>query len=305
MMDAHLRSLELLCRQLPSSSNALPLFPLYSGRPSETRSAFLPTSAFFPAIREPDMSGNKAAVELRWCHHCRAKKVGVQCGNTAASGRSGPRHCKKVFCHSCLSRYYGQPTGQPASTSPWLCPYCCNKCVCTHCKPNTPSTKSSAKSNSPEGEDCRSSDRSGSEEPLFNNKSRKRVATLLSKAHSVIKNLVDELSIPDLSPKATKLLQDRFNDIQVALVNLSHLANPPPSSRGTDTPTDLERETSSEAATTPCDSPRKRKESSNSEEDTMKVKRTRTAFVPSGRGLSICDLITHDDESDELCIDSD
>eukprot|EP00743_Colponemidia_sp_Colp-15_P012019 GILK01013549.1.p1 GENE.GILK01013549.1~~GILK01013549.1.p1 ORF type:complete len:237 (-),score=8.41 GILK01013549.1:48-758(-) len=74
---------------------------------------------------------------IRWCHHCRAKRLGTQCRNTAAAGRSGPRACKKAFCGSCLDRYYEESFKQVLCSTDWNCPFCRQNCKCTHCADKT------------------------------------------------------------------------------------------------------------------------------------------------------------------------
>eukprot|EP00743_Colponemidia_sp_Colp-15_P005886 GILK01006327.1.p1 GENE.GILK01006327.1~~GILK01006327.1.p1 ORF type:complete len:227 (+),score=21.88 GILK01006327.1:138-818(+) len=74
-----------------------------------------------------------SSVSMRWCHHCRAKKIGVQCTNRSAPGRVGLRTCLKVFCDSCLQKYYGQSLEGASRDPEWICPYCLETCVCSHC----------------------------------------------------------------------------------------------------------------------------------------------------------------------------
>eukprot|EP00743_Colponemidia_sp_Colp-15_P011916 GILK01013418.1.p1 GENE.GILK01013418.1~~GILK01013418.1.p1 ORF type:complete len:283 (-),score=3.68 GILK01013418.1:149-940(-) len=85
---------------------------------------------------------------LRWCHHCRAKKYGSECRNTAVPARSGVRICKKVFCMTCLERYYGEPFQQVMDNLEWHCPYCRNSCKCSHCN-DTRNAHSPARSHTP------------------------------------------------------------------------------------------------------------------------------------------------------------
>eukprot|EP00742_Colponemidia_sp_Colp-10_P002832 GILJ01003026.1.p1 GENE.GILJ01003026.1~~GILJ01003026.1.p1 ORF type:complete len:228 (-),score=24.74 GILJ01003026.1:608-1291(-) len=81
-----------------------------------------------------EQSKSGSSVSMRWCHHCRAKKIGVQCTNTSAPGRAGLlRTCLKVFCDSCLQKYYGQSLEAATRNPEWICPYCLETCVCSHC----------------------------------------------------------------------------------------------------------------------------------------------------------------------------
>eukprot|EP00742_Colponemidia_sp_Colp-10_P001045 GILJ01001131.1.p1 GENE.GILJ01001131.1~~GILJ01001131.1.p1 ORF type:complete len:345 (+),score=85.96 GILJ01001131.1:74-1108(+) len=70
---------------------------------------------------------------LRWCHHCRSKKRGVQCKNKTSPILSGKKPCKKVFCGQCLSRYYDQELEDCAEDREWRCPFCLGACRCSNC----------------------------------------------------------------------------------------------------------------------------------------------------------------------------
>eukprot|EP00743_Colponemidia_sp_Colp-15_P013408 GILK01015582.1.p1 GENE.GILK01015582.1~~GILK01015582.1.p1 ORF type:complete len:205 (+),score=3.05 GILK01015582.1:161-775(+) len=79
-------------------------------------------------MRQPE----ERSTSKRWCHHCRSKKVGVQCCNTEA-GKARSRRCRKVYCYRCLHKYYDVHAQELENNRKWVCPTCLDLCVCTHC----------------------------------------------------------------------------------------------------------------------------------------------------------------------------
>eukprot|EP00742_Colponemidia_sp_Colp-10_P010554 GILJ01011599.1.p1 GENE.GILJ01011599.1~~GILJ01011599.1.p1 ORF type:complete len:244 (-),score=6.87 GILJ01011599.1:872-1510(-) len=80
---------------------------------------------------------------LKWCHHCRAKRYGSECENREAPAKSGVRACKKMFCATCLKRYYEEPIYAVMDNVEWHYPFCRNECKCSKCnkgKQNVSST---------------------------------------------------------------------------------------------------------------------------------------------------------------------
>eukprot|EP00743_Colponemidia_sp_Colp-15_P009837 GILK01010777.1.p1 GENE.GILK01010777.1~~GILK01010777.1.p1 ORF type:complete len:309 (-),score=29.57 GILK01010777.1:366-1256(-) len=75
-------------------------------------------------------------LKMRWCHQCRAKRVGVQCCKKYVLANAGFRECRKAFCESCLTRFYGECMYIAVQNPGWICPFCNDACVCTHCVAN-------------------------------------------------------------------------------------------------------------------------------------------------------------------------
>eukprot|EP00743_Colponemidia_sp_Colp-15_P002548 GILK01002762.1.p1 GENE.GILK01002762.1~~GILK01002762.1.p1 ORF type:complete len:265 (+),score=37.61 GILK01002762.1:255-1049(+) len=76
---------------------------------------------------------SKGELNVRWCHHCRAKKSTIRCSNTDTPGVLGqPKTCRKAYCRSCLSRYYNEEVAED-NPKAWKCPFCRNKCCCSYC----------------------------------------------------------------------------------------------------------------------------------------------------------------------------
>eukprot|EP00742_Colponemidia_sp_Colp-10_P003479 GILJ01003706.1.p1 GENE.GILJ01003706.1~~GILJ01003706.1.p1 ORF type:complete len:306 (+),score=34.41 GILJ01003706.1:55-972(+) len=72
-------------------------------------------------------------LKMRWCHQCRAKRVGVQCCKKFVLANAGFRECRKAFCESCLTKFYGECMYIAVQNPGWICPFCNDACVCTHC----------------------------------------------------------------------------------------------------------------------------------------------------------------------------
>ena len=91
----------------------------------------------------------------KWCHNCRNAKTEnrdrARCWNPDSSGDSNVR-CNKTWCERCLRKWYGfdddavsfaingyvregrtAGTGLGIQKNIWICPFCFDLCMCTHC----------------------------------------------------------------------------------------------------------------------------------------------------------------------------
>eukprot|EP00742_Colponemidia_sp_Colp-10_P006158 GILJ01006591.1.p1 GENE.GILJ01006591.1~~GILJ01006591.1.p1 ORF type:complete len:294 (+),score=12.94 GILJ01006591.1:100-981(+) len=138
--------------------------------------------------REPLCRREPRMPLMRWCHHCRANKMGTQCCNSSVQGRSGIRPCRKVFCRSCLQRTYGESLDDALKDFNWWCPYCRSTCVCTHCRPSEEAGK---RRDSPSTTGFSSS----LPQPALDVKTQRRLAVSLSRVREMIKQVTAELRV--------------------------------------------------------------------------------------------------------------
>src|SRR4051794_38794059 len=75
------------------------------------------------------------------CHTTYDEMSLMFCTTQAHGARK--RRCRKKYCHTCLSRYYGAGDtknsklnlpGPGGANANWHCPACLNKCSCVRCR---------------------------------------------------------------------------------------------------------------------------------------------------------------------------